>query len=56
MTDKLKDEFSKIDEDFCFLFEDISLKGNMGEDRKDVGMMLKVFLESFKNIDNPPKD
>ena len=54
MTDKLKDEFSKIDEDFCFLFAGHWLQGNMGEDRKDVGMMLKVFLESFKNIDNPP--
>ena len=38
---------------FVFLF-DIGRQGNMGEDRKDVGMMLKVFLESFKNIDNPP--
>ena len=51
MTDKLID---KIPEDFCFLFAGHWLQGNMGEDRKDVGMMLKVFLESFKNIDNPP--
>ena len=54
ISDKLKSEFSKIKEDFCFLFTGHWLQGNMGEDRKDTAMMLKVFLESFKNIDNPP--
>ncbi len=41
----LSGKFSKIEEDFCFLFVGHWLQGNMGEDRKDVGMMLKVFLE-----------
>jgi glycosyltransferase involved in cell wall biosynthesis len=54
ISDNLKEQFSKIDNDFCFLYVGHWLQGNMGEDRKDVGMMLKVFLESFKNIDNPP--
>ena len=53
-TIDLKNEFDKIKEDFCFLFVGHWLQGNMGEDRKDIGMMLKVFLESFKNTKNPP--
>ena len=51
---KMEEQFSKIEEDFCFLFTGHWLAGNLGEDRKDVGMMLKVFLESFKNQKNPP--
>ena len=50
----LKNEFDKIKEDFCFLFVGHWLQGNLGEDRKDTGMMLKVFLEAFKNTKNPP--
>ena len=50
----LKTEFDKIKEDFCFLFVGHWLQGNLGEDRKDTGMMLKVFLEAFKNTKNPP--
>jgi len=53
-TIDLKNEFDKIKEDFCFLFVGHWLQGNMGEDRKDIGMMLKVFLEAFKNTKNPP--
>jgi glycosyltransferase involved in cell wall biosynthesis len=30
------------------------LQGNLGEDRKDTGMLLKTFLETFKNKPNPP--
>jgi len=50
----LKNEFEQIDEDFCFLFVGHWLQGNLGEDRKDTGMMLKVFLEAFKNQKNAP--
>ena len=50
----LKTEFDRIEEDFCFLFVGHWLQGNLGEDRKDTGMMLKVFLEAFKNTKNPP--
>jgi len=54
MSDNLKKEFSQIKEDFCFLYVGHWLQGNLGEDRKDTGMMVKVFLESFKNKKNPP--
>ena len=39
----------KIKEDFCFLFVGHWLQGQIGEDRKNVGYMLKAFLETFKN-------
>tara|TARA_R110002012_G_scaffold272708_2_gene458339 strand:- start:706 stop:2028 length:1323 start_codon:yes stop_codon:yes gene_type:complete len=43
------DELSDIKDDFCFLFTGHWLKGSLGQDRKDVGMMIKTFCESFKN-------
>jgi hypothetical protein len=48
------DEMNKIPEKWCFLYVGHWLQGRLGEDRKDTGMMLKVFLESFKNHKNPP--
>jgi glycosyltransferase involved in cell wall biosynthesis len=53
-SDRMKNEFSKINEDFCFLFVGHWLQGNLGEDRKDIGMMIKTFLLSFKDMKNPP--
>tara|TARA_B100000287_G_scaffold308017_1_gene291179 strand:- start:517 stop:1848 length:1332 start_codon:yes stop_codon:yes gene_type:complete len=51
---ELNETLNSIKEDFNFLFVGHWLKGNMGQDRKDVGMLIKVFLETFKNIKNPP--
>jgi glycosyltransferase involved in cell wall biosynthesis len=52
------DKYSEIDldikEDFCFLFVGHWLKGILGEDRKDVGMLIKTFSSTFSNIDNAP--
>ena len=45
----IKQTLSEIKERFCFLFVGHWLKGNMGEDRKNVGMLVKVFCETFKN-------
>jgi len=42
----------EIEEDFCFLFVGHWLQGNLGEDRKNVGYMIKAFLETFKNKKN----
>ena len=50
----LSGKFSKIEEDFCFLFVGHWLSGNLGEDRKDIGMMLKTFFTTFRNMNNPP--
>jgi glycosyltransferase involved in cell wall biosynthesis len=38
-----------VKEDFNFLFVGHWLQGEIGQDRKDVGMLIKTFLETFKN-------
>ena len=43
-----------IKEDFAYLFVGHWLKGDTGQDRKDVGMLIKCFAESFKGDENPP--
>jgi glycosyltransferase involved in cell wall biosynthesis len=43
-----------IKEDFAFLFVGHWLKGNIGQDRKDVGMLIKCFVEAFKDEKKSP--
>ena len=43
-----------IKEDFAYLFVGHWLKGNLGQDRKDVGMLIKCFCESFKDEEDKP--
>jgi len=50
----LVDEFKGIKEDFCFLFVGHWLQGSLGHDRKDLGMLIKTFLETFKNQSKQP--
>lgn len=47
-------ELDEIEEEFCFLFVGHWLQGELGEDRKNVGLMLKTFLETFKDRKNKP--
>ena len=47
-------ELDKIPEEFCFLASGHWLKGNFGHDRKDMGMLIKTFLETFKNKEIQP--
>ena len=42
------DELDSIKEDFNFLFVGHWLSGELGQDRKDTGMLVKTFLETFK--------
>jgi len=42
-------ELDAIKEDFAFLFVGHWLRGDLGEDRKNVGMMIKTFTMAFKN-------
>ena len=44
----VKEELSTIKDDFCYLFVGHWLKGDIGHDRKDVGMMIKTVCEAFK--------
>ena len=39
----------EVKEDFAFLFVGHWLQGNLGEDRKNVGMMIKTFAMAFKD-------
>ena len=43
-----------LNEDFNFLFVGHWLQGEIGQDRKDVGMLIKTFLETFKNKKQRP--
>lgn len=47
-------QLSKIPEDFNFLFVGHWLTGSLGNDRKNVGMLLKVFFETFADFDEKP--
>jgi len=49
-TSKVKDiDLSSIKEDFAYLFLGHWLQGDVGEDRKNVGLLVKAFYETFKN-------
>jgi glycosyltransferase involved in cell wall biosynthesis len=43
-----------IPEEFCFLYVGHWLQGDLGEDRKNTGMTIKTFLETFKDKKNKP--
>jgi len=43
-----------IKEDFAYLFVGHWLKGDIGQDRKDVGMLIRCFTEAFKNTEDRP--
>lgn len=43
------DALDEVKEDFAFLFVGHWLRGHLGEDRKNVGMMIKTFTMAFKN-------
>ncbi len=51
---RINDIMKDVKESFCFLFVGHWLQGNLGEDRKDIGMMIKSFLNTFKNQKNAP--
>jgi glycosyltransferase involved in cell wall biosynthesis len=42
-------QLDTIKEEFAFLFVGHWLRGDLGEDRKNVGMMIKTFAMAFKN-------
>jgi glycosyltransferase involved in cell wall biosynthesis len=41
-------ELSQIPEQFCYLTVGHWIKGELGQDRKDIGMTIKTFCETFK--------
>jgi glycosyltransferase involved in cell wall biosynthesis len=47
-------DLQSIKEDFAYLFVGHWLQGDFGQDRKNVGYMIKAFLETFKNKAKKP--
>jgi hypothetical protein len=58
MPDAIPDTVNKlmdnVTESFAFLFVGHWLQGEFGQDRKNVGMLVKLFLETFKKEKRPP--
>jgi len=48
------DVLDTVDEDFNFLYVGHWLQGEIGQDRKDTGMLIKTFLETFKGKGKKP--
>jgi glycosyltransferase involved in cell wall biosynthesis len=48
LSTDVKEVLDGINEEFCYLFVGHWLQGETGQDRKDVGMLIKTFLETFK--------
>ena len=47
-------DLSPIKEKFAYLFVGHWIQGDIGEDRKNVGLLIKSFYETFKNKTNKP--
>ena len=53
-NDSLFKSIDSIDEKFAYLFVGHWLQGDIGHDRKNVGLMIKAFYETFKGKSSPP--
>ena len=47
-------DLSNIRESFCYLFVGHWIQGDFGHDRKNVGLLIKSFCETFKNKQQQP--
>jgi len=47
-------DLSQIEEDFAYLFVGHWMQGNIGHDRKNVGLLVRLFFEAFKNKKKTP--
>ena len=47
-------DLPEIKESFCYLFVGHWIQGDFGHDRKNVGLLIKSFLETFKNKTKQP--
>ena len=54
LNKKLHQSLNTIPESFAYLFVGHWMKGDMGEDRKNVGLLIKAFFETFKNKSKKP--
>jgi glycosyltransferase involved in cell wall biosynthesis len=51
----VREELDQIPEKFCYLFVGHWLRGEFGEDRKNVSLLVKIFLETFKQTTEKEK-
>ena len=51
---ELWNDLNDIKEDFAYLFVGHWIQGDIGEDRKNVGLLIKAFYETFKNKAKKP--
>lgn len=54
LDSKIYTTLNEIPEDFCFLAVGLWGSGDLGEDRKNIGLTVRSFYESFKNKKNKP--
>jgi glycosyltransferase involved in cell wall biosynthesis len=55
ISDNINNTLNEIESDFNFLFVGHWLNGELGHDRKDVGMLCYTFLHTFKTLDENVK-
>ena len=48
-NNSLKEKLDSIPENYAFVFVGHWMQGNIGEDRKNVGLLVKAFYEIFKD-------
>ena len=53
-SEDIYDDIKSIPESFAYLFVGHWMQGDIGHDRKNVGLMIKAFLENFKNKKKSP--
>lgn len=51
---EIYNQVGTVKESFCYLFVGHWMQGDLGHDRKNVGYLVKAFLETFKNKKNAP--
>lgn len=52
---KIRETLDSIPEKFCYLFVGHWLRGEFGEDRKNVALLVKIFLETFRQVPEKEK-
>lgn len=54
-NENLEKHMSKIKENFCYLFVGQWTANNINADRKDIGMLIKTFIETFRGFPEDKK-
>jgi hypothetical protein len=54
LKDNKKFDLNNVKENFCYLFVGHWMNGDIGHDRKNVGLLVKSFFETFKNKKQKP--